>query len=556
MKSAWKLVFVALCALALAQEGDDAAAAEAKEASKVVVLTAETFDDVIKGNALTLVKFFAPWCGHCKELAPEFEKAAAAAAAELEKVVLAEVDATEERELAGKYDVEGYPTLLLFTPDGEYRTYSGERTAEALLDYLRGKIGPVVRPLETPEELAKFVALETAAKCKFVAYTQPDSALAAAYEAAAQKESDNYLFGRAKPTDKLVDKVVAVRDFEKEERELVFDGAEATAEALARWFVVASTPLADMMTFQNQERYKLLPTLVVMTRLDPQYDPSGLRYVLNRLRAVAKDYRGRLFFATQDRVYSERYEDMQFPPEQKFAVAVLDGDKAYRSDVTTLKKEELAAFADAFLAGQVPRFIKSAAAPRAMRQGQVHDIVGTTFDELVLRTETDTFLLVHAPWCGHCKAVKPKWDELAAQRNVPNSTVRIARIDGTANELAPMYDVTGYPTIFWVPAGKGTEPQRYVGERELKAFNRYIRKNASPDSKTYHLDPPARTKEIIIGVTVAAAVCVVVSIASFAKKPNKENKKPSKDNKEKPESAEAPKASKGSSGSKPKAKKM
>ena len=112
------------------------------------------------------------------------------------------------------------------------------------------------------------------------------------------------------------------------------------------------------------------------------------------------------------------------------------------------------------------------------------------------------------------------------------------------------------PYLYFINKENGDLVASRTLQEHNRAVNRYIRKNASPDSKTYHLDPPARTKEIIIGVTVAAAVCVVVSIASFAKKPNKENKKPSKDNKEKPESAEAPKASKGSSGSKPKAKKM
>ena len=45
-------------------------------ASDVVDLTKDTFETHVKDNALTLIEFFAPWCGHCKALAPEYEEAA------------------------------------------------------------------------------------------------------------------------------------------------------------------------------------------------------------------------------------------------------------------------------------------------------------------------------------------------------------------------------------------------------------------------------------------------------------------------------------------------
>lgn len=44
--------------------------------SDVATLTAKNFTEITVSNSLVLVKFYAPWCGHCKKLAPEFEKAA------------------------------------------------------------------------------------------------------------------------------------------------------------------------------------------------------------------------------------------------------------------------------------------------------------------------------------------------------------------------------------------------------------------------------------------------------------------------------------------------
>jgi protein disulfide-isomerase A6 len=100
--------------------------------SAVVQVGANDFDkEVLKYPGVVVVEFYAPWCGHCKQLTPEYEKAASV----LKGVVkIVAVDATAHESLAQKYQVQGFPTLKVFGADKKKPTdYQGQRTSDAII---------------------------------------------------------------------------------------------------------------------------------------------------------------------------------------------------------------------------------------------------------------------------------------------------------------------------------------------------------------------------------------------------------------------------------------
>jgi len=108
----------------------------------VVDLTPDNFDSIVDGSKGAFVEFFAPWCGHCKHLAPEYEIVGEAFARE-SSVVIAKVDADAHRDLGSRYDVHGFPTLKWF-PKGAHtspETYEGGRTADDIIGWINNKAG-------------------------------------------------------------------------------------------------------------------------------------------------------------------------------------------------------------------------------------------------------------------------------------------------------------------------------------------------------------------------------------------------------------------------------
>jgi protein disulfide-isomerase A1 len=97
--------------------------------SNVISLTTDTFDDFVKEHELVLAEFFAPWCGHCKALAPKYEDAAT----ELKdkNIPLVKVDCTVEEELCRTYEVDSYPTLKVFRGPDSHTPYGGARQTDS-----------------------------------------------------------------------------------------------------------------------------------------------------------------------------------------------------------------------------------------------------------------------------------------------------------------------------------------------------------------------------------------------------------------------------------------
>lgn len=111
--------------------------------SAVIDLIPDNFDKVVlKSGKPALVEFFAPWCGHCKTLAPTYEELAQKFAFAEDKLSIAKVDADEHKTLGRRFGVQGFPTLKWFDGKSDKpEDYNGGRDIDSLADFIASKTG-------------------------------------------------------------------------------------------------------------------------------------------------------------------------------------------------------------------------------------------------------------------------------------------------------------------------------------------------------------------------------------------------------------------------------
>lgn len=458
-----------------------------QEDEGVLVLTDSNLKTAIKEFDFILVEFYAPWCGHCKSLAPEYSAAALELKNQNSEIRLAKIDGTENRSSTGTYQVNGYPTLYYFVK-GIPIKYGGSRKKDGIIEWVKKRRSPASKELLNIRSVEEFISMSLGNnELTVILYGNKgiDSYLTNA------GLTENAKFGHC-PTKECLKfykqnngDVVLYRNFEIESSFKAVLKGGYSEEDFKKFINREGTPLVITL----DESYKDLITkdnvvglyFIYENEID-QAMKSGIEKLAERISKEVKDYlQVVLFHPSHSHFTREVYDYLGYKQETTPDIKIISlkgKPEVYffkYSSFNDIRYDDLLVFCQKWKKGELIKEVKSEPIP--VEQGPLVKLVGLNFKDIAYNTSKDVFVKLYSPRCGHCVKVAPIWKELAEKVSLgENKNIVIAEIDVSVNEFG--VDVNSYPTFYLWKADKDNTKVAYEGERTIEAFSAFLKENA------------------------------------------------------------------------------
>eukprot|EP00658_Telonema_sp_P-2_P028405 TRINITY_DN2176_c0_g3_i1.p1 TRINITY_DN2176_c0_g3~~TRINITY_DN2176_c0_g3_i1.p1 ORF type:complete len:408 (-),score=134.22 TRINITY_DN2176_c0_g3_i1:154-1377(-) len=366
--------------------------------SDVLPATADNFESLVKQHPHVLAQFSAPWCGHCKNLAPEFESAATTLKTADPPVALIQIDATVDKALAEKYDVKGFPTLR-WIHSGEAAEFTGGRDAASIVAWCKKKSGAPSTELVDPKAVDEFASQATAVLLGLMDPDAPEWGEFIKVASTLDEIPVGHTSHEAVVKQHAPAKVVMLQKFDDGLQK--YSGA-MTAPEMKRWARANALPLVTEFTRETQPRIfaDSAPSKHLLALHPAKYgEKDGMVAVL---REVAANHKGEVLAITVEEnsdnsgvfnFFGVKADDVKASPRVVGIDQIGTAMKKYFF-TGTVAEPALSQWVEDWLSGKVSPTLKSATPPiESENQEPVRIVVGSTFKREVIQSAKDLSLI-------------------------------------------------------------------------------------------------------------------------------------------------------------------
>uniref|UniRef100_A0A6Q2X6Y7 Protein disulfide-isomerase n=1 Tax=Esox lucius TaxID=8010 RepID=A0A6Q2X6Y7_ESOLU len=476
-------------------------------ASDVIEFSDDDFDSKIGDHSMILVEFFAPWCGHCKRLAPEYE----VAATRLKGIVaLAKVDCTVNTNVCQKYGVSGYPTLKIFRDGEDAGAYDGPRTADGIVSHLKKQAGPASVELKTEEDFTKYVGERDATVVGF--FADGGSTAQAEFLKSASALRESFRFAHTN-SEELLQKhdiegegIILFRPIRLnnkfEESSIKFSGDKFTNANIKKFIQDNIFGMCPHMTDDNKDQLKGKDLLVAFYDVDYEKNPKGSNYWRNRVMKVAKgflDQGKKLNFAVASKTsFSQDLSEMGLDASSGelpvVGIRTAKGDKYVMTEEFSRDGKALERFLQDYFDNKLKRYLKSEPIPES-NDGPVKVSQHFRLNVCLLSNSVLKLSFDHQTSHSTCAQTKLCLSLPLTLQLANDPSIVIAKMDATANDVPSQYEVRGFPTIYFAAAGQKMSPKKYEGGREVSDFISYLKKEATNPLVAEDEEKPKKKKK-------------------------------------------------------------
>ncbi|XP_014247112.1 probable protein disulfide-isomerase ER-60 [Cimex lectularius] len=466
--------------------------------SNVQTINDENYDEFMKNNGKVFLMYFRKPHSYCSLIRPRFEEAAASGP---EDVQFAKIDCSGTgKNTCKSYNVFGNPDFLFFKNGINVGEHREEREKRAFLKFIDEMLLNNVHKFETTDELENYFD-DNSDKTTAVGFFDGDAPLKEPFLRVADKLRQRLNFAIV-ASSQANDSFNSVSLYQPKmfrnslEPNFVNYEGENNEYALEEWIKENQHGTLRYRRVKNDWQFKdSKPKVMTYFRIDFSNKDKYSLYLRNRILQVAQKFKDHFHFYLssmaeypQELLYYGFQEDLK--ANRPFVTVKFNNRKYVMND--TFSVEKMSGFLEDLLEERLEPFVLSEEVPQAS-DGLVKQVVGKNIEQVLASENRDVMIMFYAPWCSLSKRMSDKLSLLAEK--LIDEDIVVMKMDAVSNDVPYSFDVSDFPTTYWIPKYKKHEKILYKGGSDLNSLLRFIGGHASEELKNYGRTGQPRSKE-------------------------------------------------------------